>query len=160
MFGLPDEIVLLISFLMFMTFFAGVGLASMRVKVDTTDDYLVAGRGMHPALAALSAVSTWNSGYMFIGFIGFIFIQGYSGLWIGLVSTLGQAVAWIWIYKFIQKEGSERGVRSLSSLVSKQPVRPKLNWRASCPSRSSSSTPLLNWWPGALPSMPCSAGPK
>ena len=78
MFGLPDEIVLLISFLMFMTFFAGVGLASMRVKVDTTDDYLVAGRGMHPALAALSAVSTWNSGYMFIGFIGFIFIQGLS----------------------------------------------------------------------------------
>ena len=97
----------------------------MFVKQDTTDDYLVAGRGMHPALAALSAVSTWNSGYMFIGFIGFIFIQGYSGLWIGLVSTLGQAVAWIWIYKFIQKEGSERGVRSLSSLVSKTAGAPE-----------------------------------
>ena len=37
-----------------MTIFAGVGLASMFVKEDTTDDYLVAGRGMHPALAALS----------------------------------------------------------------------------------------------------------
>ena len=119
MFGLSDEQVLLLSFLLFMGFFAGVGLASMRVKQDTTDDYLVAGRGMHPALAALSAVSTWNSGYMFIGFIGFIFVQGYSGIWIGLVSTLGQAVAWIWLYKFIQKEGAERGVRSLSSLVSK-----------------------------------------
>ena len=119
MFGLSDELVLLLSFLLFMGFFAGVGLASMRVKQDTTDDYLVAGRGMHPALAALSAVSTWNSGYMFIGFIGFIFVQGYSGIWIGVVSTLGQAVAWIWLYKFIQKEGSERGVRSLSSLVSK-----------------------------------------
>ena len=34
-------------------------MAIIRVK-DTTDDYLVAGRGMHPALAALSAVSTWN----------------------------------------------------------------------------------------------------
>jgi len=125
MFGLPDDIVLLISFLVFMGFFAGVGLASMRVKEDTTDDYLVAGRGMHPALAALSAVSTWNSGYMFIGFIGFIFIQGYSGIWIGLVSTLGQAVAWIWLYKFIQKEGNERGVRSLSSLVSKTTGAPE-----------------------------------
>jgi sodium/proline symporter len=125
MFGLSDEIVLLLSFLLFMGFFAGVGLASMRVKQDTTDDYLVAGRGMHPALAALSAVSTWNSGYMFIGFIGFIFVQGYSGLWIGLVSTLGQAVAWIWLYKFIQKEGSERGVRSLSSLVSKTTGAPE-----------------------------------
>jgi sodium/proline symporter len=125
MFGLSDEIVLLLSFLLFMGFFAGVGLASMRVKEDTTDDYLVAGRGMHPALAALSAVSTWNSGYMFIGFIGFIFVQGYSGIWIGLVSTLGQIVAWVWLYKFIQKEGNERGVRSLSSLVSRTAGAPE-----------------------------------
>ena len=41
------------------------------------------------------------------------------------MSTLGQAVAWIWIYKFIQKEGSERGVRSLSSLVSKTAGAPE-----------------------------------
>jgi len=115
---MSDELILLGSFFLFMLIFAGVGLASMRVKEDTTDDYLVAGRGMHPALAALSAVSTWNSGYMFIGFIGFIFIQGYSALWIALISTVGQVVAWIWLYKYIQKEGHERGIRSLSSLVS------------------------------------------
>ncbi|HII44638.1 MAG TPA: sodium/proline symporter, partial [Candidatus Poseidoniaceae archaeon] len=35
-----------------------------------------------------------------------------------LVSTIGQLVAWIWLYKYIQKEGSERNLRSLSSLVS------------------------------------------
>ena len=159
-FGLPDEIVLLLSFLLFMGIFAGVGLASMFVKQDTTDDYLVAGRGMHPALAALSAVSTWNSGYMFIGFIGFIFIQGYSGLWIGLVSTLGQAVAWIWIYKFIQKEGSERGVRSLSSLVSKTAGAPEANLPACSPSSSSRFTPPLNSWLVAWRCARCWAGRK
>ena len=115
---MSDETMILLSFLLFMFFFAGVGLASMRVKEDTTDDYLVAGRGMHPGLAALSAVSTWNSGYMFIGFIGFIYIQGYSAIWIALVSTIGQLVAWMWLYKYIQKEGEERGIRSLTSLVS------------------------------------------
>ena len=115
---MSEETMILLSFLLFMFFFAGVGLASMRVKEDTTDDYLVAGRGMHPALAALSAVSTWNSGYMFIGFIGFIILQGYSAVWIALVSTIGQLVAWIWLYKYIQKEGEQRGIRSLSSLVS------------------------------------------
>ena len=118
MITMDDSAFLLGSFLLFMLFFAGVGLASMRVKEDTTDDYLVAGRGMHPALAALSAVSTWNSGYMFIGFIGFIFIKGYSAIWIAVVSTIGQLVAWIWLYKYIQKEGETRGIRSLSSLVS------------------------------------------
>ena len=118
MITMAESVLRLGSFLLFMLFFAGVGLASMRVKEDTTDDYLVAGRGMHPALAALSAVSTWNSGYMFIGFIGFIFINGYSAIWIALVSTIGQLVAWIWLYKYIQKEGETRGIRSLSSLVS------------------------------------------
>ena len=82
------DLVLVGSFLLFMTAFAGVGLASMLVKEDTTDDYLVAGRGMHPALAALSAVSTWNSGYMFIGFIGFTFTMGYSIVWIAFWSMI------------------------------------------------------------------------
>ena len=90
----------------------------MWVKEDTTDDYLVAGRGMNPALAALSAVSTWNSGYMFIGFIGFTYTMGYSIIWIGLGSMIGQIVAWVWLYKFIQQSAKERDVRSLSSLVS------------------------------------------
>ena len=111
------DIALLLSFLFFMCIFAGVGLASMFVKEDTTDDYLVAGRGMHPALAALSAVSTWNSGYMFIGAIGFTFMMGYNVFWMAILSTLGQVLAWAWLYKFIQKEGHERGVRSLLSLI-------------------------------------------
>ena len=100
-----------------MLLFAGVGLASIRVKKDITDDYLVAGRGMHPALAALSAVSTWNSGYMFIGAIGFTYVMGYNVIWLAVASTLGQLVAWMWLYKFIQEEGHNRNVRSLSSLV-------------------------------------------
>ena len=119
------ELMLVLSFLFFMTIFAGVGLASMFVKEDTTDDYLVAGRGMHPALAALSAVSTWNSGYMFIGAVGFTFMMGYNVIWLGLLSTIGQIVAWAWLYKFIQQEGENRGVRSLSSLVAEKAGAPE-----------------------------------
>ena len=37
------DIAVILSFLFFMSIFAGVGLASVRVKKDTTDDYLVAG---------------------------------------------------------------------------------------------------------------------
>ena len=123
--GVIVDIVLILSFLFFMSVFAGVGMASMFVKEDTTDDYLVAGRGMNPALAALSAVSTWNSGYMFIGFIGFTYMMGYSVLWLGLVSTVGQVLAWMWLYKFIQEEGQERGLRSLSSLVAEKAGAPE-----------------------------------
>ena len=119
------EIWILISFLFFLGIFAGVGLASMRVKEDTTDDYLVAGRGMHPALAALSAVSTWNSGYMFIGAVGFTYMMGYNVIWMAIASTLGQLIAWAWLYKFIQEEGQKRSVRSLSSLVAEKAGAPE-----------------------------------
>ena len=119
------DLAVILSFVFFMTIFAGVGLASVRVKKDTTDDYLVAGRGMSPSLAALSAVSTWNSGYMFIGFIGFTYTLGYPVAFLAFMSTLGQLVAWVWLYKFIQKEGRERGVRSLSSLVAEKAGAPE-----------------------------------
>ena len=113
------DIYVLLSFLLFLLIFAGVGMASILVKKDTTDDYLVAGRGMHPALAALSAVSTWNSGFMFIGFIGFMWLYGYPAIWVSIVSTLGQLVAWIWLYKRIQNEAKERNVRSYLVLLQK-----------------------------------------
>ena len=129
---MSGEVWVILSFLLFMFFFAGVGMASIRVKKDTTDDYLVAGRGMHPALAALSAVSTWNSGYMFIGFIGFMWLMGYSAIWISVISTIGQLVAWIWLYKYIQNEGNERNIRSLSSLVANVKGAPEAKMAAIC----------------------------
>ena len=86
------EIGVLLSFLLFLGLFAGVGLSSMRVKENTTEDYLVAGRGVHPALAALSAVSTWNSGYMFVGIIGFTWAMGYSVFWTALPLRLDRSL--------------------------------------------------------------------
>ena len=80
---------------------------------------------MSPSLAALSAVSTWNSGYMFIGFIGFTYTLGYPVAFLAIMSTIGQFIAWMWLYKFIQKEGKERGVRSLSSLVAEKAGAPE-----------------------------------
>ena len=124
MFGLSDEIVLLLSFLLFMGFFAGVGLASMRVKQDTTDDYLVAGRGMHPALAALSAVSTWNSGYVhWVHWVHF-----HSGLFrhldrAGLHPRSGRRMD---LAVQIHSEGRKRAGRSLALfLVSKTTGAPE-----------------------------------
>ena len=52
-------------------------------------------------------------------------MMGFNVLWLGIVSTIGQVVAWAWLYKFIQKEGHERGVRSLSSLVAEKAGAPE-----------------------------------
>ena len=125
------DIAVILSFIFFMSIFAGVGLASVRVKKDTTDDYLVAGRGMSPPLAALSAVSTWNSGYMFIGFIG-VFMELLTGMgtafglgmYLPMVVTLpmvvGGALRDYWEARFldvaVEKEGLSEKQRTMRLL--------------------------------------------
>ena len=69
---------------------------------------------------------------MFIGFIGFMWLMGYSAIWISIISTIGQLVAWIWLYKYIQKEGNERNIRSLSSLVANVKGAPEAKMAAIC----------------------------
>ena len=44
--------------------------------------------------------------------------MGYSIVWIAIGSMIGQILAWLWLYKFIQQSANDRGLRSLSSLVS------------------------------------------
>ncbi len=84
-----------VSFLLFLSIFLGVGIYSASRKKDTAEDYLVASRDVHPWLAALSAVATNNSGFMFIGLIGMTFSDGLSSMWIMLGWVTGDYVAWL-----------------------------------------------------------------
>ena len=84
-----------ISFLLFLSVFLGVGIYSASRKKNTAEDYLVASRDVHPWLAALSAVATNNSGFMFIGLIGMTFTDGLSSMWIMLGWVTGDYVAWL-----------------------------------------------------------------
>lgn len=69
---------ILYSFLFFLVCFTLIGVASYFFRQKTTGDYLLAGSQMKPWMAALSAVATNNSGYMFIGLIGFTYMVGLS----------------------------------------------------------------------------------
>ena len=62
--------VVVISFIVCLLFFLGIGIASARRRTNTSDDYLLASRNVGPWVVALSAVATNNSGFMFVGLIG------------------------------------------------------------------------------------------
>lgn len=70
------------SFLFFMLAFLLVGFSSILLRRNKSSDYLLAGRSLPPSLAGLSAVATNNSGYMFIGMIGFTYTTGLAALWL------------------------------------------------------------------------------
>ena len=79
-------------------------------KENTTEDYLVAGRGVHPALAALSAVSTWNSGFMFVGIIGFTWKMGYSVFWTAFASLLVRLLHGFGFTNLFKKKQANEGL--------------------------------------------------
>jgi len=98
---------MLISFLFFMLVVLGVGLASALRSRGTNDDYYLASRSVSPALVGLSAVATNNSGYMFIGVIGFTYTTGLAAIWLMVGWILGDFLASLVAHRKL-REAAER----------------------------------------------------
>ena len=79
-----------LSFAVFLAAFTLVGLASLFKSRGTKHDYYLADGTIAPWLVGLSAVATNNSGYMFIGVIGYTYATGLaaSNQPIGIVTAL------------------------------------------------------------------------
>ncbi|MDT8364034.1 MAG: sodium/proline symporter [Nitrosomonas sp.] len=89
----------MVSFVVFLVGFLLVGLASAFKSRGTKIDYYLASRSVSPALTGLSAVATNNSGYMFIGVIGFTYMTGLAAIWLMLGWILGDFLASLFIHR-------------------------------------------------------------
>ena len=83
-----------LSFVCLLLVFLGVGLWSVRQKQSTTEDYLLANRSIGPWAIGLSTMATGQSGFKFIGLIGYSYLTGVSGIWLVLGWFLGDYLAW------------------------------------------------------------------
>lgn len=110
---------MIVSFVLFLLLFVGIGIASSFKKKSNSHDYLLAGQNVQPWLVALSAVATNNSGYMFIGMIGYTYTYGLSSIWIMLGWILGDLFVSVLVHKKMRGVTSERNVHSFGDLLSK-----------------------------------------
>lgn len=107
----------LFSFLFFLSIFAIIGIASILRKQNNRHDYFVAGGSISPALVGLSAVATNNSGYMFIGVIGYTFTSGMAAVWLMVGWLVGDFVSSLWIHRRVSEESKRNGHVSFSALL-------------------------------------------
>jgi sodium/proline symporter len=107
-----------LSFLFFLLVFAAIGALSMLQKQNTTDDYLLAGQSTKPWLVALSAVATNNSGYMFIGMIGFTYTIGLASVWLALGWVLGDFIASFLVHKKLRITSEKQKCLSFAGVLS------------------------------------------
>jgi len=106
-----------ITFIAVMLVFVAIGALSMRNKAASVDDYLTASSQVPPWLVGLSSVATNNSGYMFIGLIGFTFSQGISAAWLAFGWLAGDLVAWYTIHPQVRRFSETHPVNTVPALI-------------------------------------------
>jgi len=107
------------SFLGFLVLFILIGVSSVLKSQKNNSDYLLAGHGIAPWLAALSAVATNNSGYMFIGLIGFTYTAGLQSVWIMFGWILGDYAISKFVHLKLRENTEKQNLLSFGGVMSR-----------------------------------------
>lgn len=100
-----------------MLLFMGVGIFSATRAKPDVKDYLVAGRSVSPVAAGLSAVASNNSGFMFIGAIGFTYAYGLAAIWLFFAWIAGDYLSWRIVHARLRRFSEERDVNSVAGFL-------------------------------------------
>ena len=108
-----------IVFLGLLFFIALIGISSSRFNKPTVKNYYLADKSLSPWLSGLSAMATNNSGYMFIGLMGFTYLNGLSSIWLMIGWILGDYLITKKLFpKIITKSFTSRNVTYASIIGS------------------------------------------
>ena len=108
----------LLSFGLFLCLFVLIGLLSVLHKKTTGVDYLLASHSVKPWLVALSAIATNNSGYMFIGMIGFTYTYGLSSVWLMVGWITGDFLTSLLVHKKLRVATEAQDKHSFAGALS------------------------------------------
>ncbi|NES00415.1 MAG: sodium/proline symporter, partial [Symploca sp. SIO1B1] len=124
---MPEQTWIAITFIVFLLLFIAVGIFSSTRTSNTTTDYLLASRSVNPWLTALSAMATGQSGFLFVGQVGFAYQVGISAIWLVIGWAIGDYLAWWWVFKGLRKLSEVTDSETVSSFLS-QDQKGKSRW--------------------------------
>lgn len=107
------------SFLFFLLLFVLIGVSSTLKSKKNSSDYLMAGQDIKPWLAALSAVATNNSGYMFIGMIGYTYTSGLQSIWLMIGWIFGDYIISGFVHKKLRVKSEKKQMLSFGGVLSR-----------------------------------------
>ncbi|GIU38166.1 sodium/proline symporter PutP [Shewanella schlegeliana] len=92
------ELPVLITFIAYLALMMGIGLWAYKAT-DSVDDYILGGRGMGPAVTALSVGASDMSGWLLLGLPGAVYLGGLGEAWIGIGLVFGAWLNWLFVAK-------------------------------------------------------------
>ncbi|GAB3518833.1 sodium/proline symporter PutP [Arthrobacter monumenti] len=90
---MTDQTFKILAMVIYMLAMLGIGWYAYK-KTSDLDDYMLAGRGLRPGTAALSAGASDMSGWLLMGLPGAIYLSGLGSAWIAIGLTIGAWLNW------------------------------------------------------------------
>lgn len=84
-----------ISLTIYFVAMLGIGFYAYRKSTGNSEEYMLGGRDLPPAVAALSAGASDMSGWLLLGLPGALYAAGLVEAWIGVGLFIGALVNWI-----------------------------------------------------------------
>lgn len=106
------------SFVIFLLLFVAIGVSSVFKSKQTKQDYYLASSSVSPVLVGLSAVATNNSGYMFIGVIGYTYATGLAAIWVMIGWILGDLAISQFVHRKLRIATQDSGQVSYAGVLS------------------------------------------
>ncbi len=108
------------SFLVYTLAIVGVGLYSAKFAKRSDEDYFLAGRGLGPWIAALSASASSESGWVTLGLVGLAFSSGVQAYWIIPGCLLGFIFNWFFLAGRLNDQSRELGALTIPDYFSRR----------------------------------------
>ncbi|MHC6177661.1 sodium/proline symporter PutP [Glutamicibacter sp. X7] len=90
---MSDSTFQMIAIVIYMAAMLGIGYIAYK-RTNDIDDYMLAGRGLRPSVAALSAGASDMSGWLLMGLPGAVYLGGMHAAWIAIGLIIGAWLNW------------------------------------------------------------------
>lgn len=84
-----------------------IGVYAWRKSTANSEEYMLGGRNLPPAVAALSAGASDMSGWLLLGLPGALFVSGLSQSWIGIGLVIGAWLNWLIVAPRLRQQTEE-----------------------------------------------------
>lgn len=103
---------ILIVFILYFIIIIGIGYITSRGKLSH-EDFLLGGKKLPGWALAFSERATGESAWLLLGFTGFVFTTGLSGIWVAVGISLGIIFSWLFLAKRFMQETDKHKVLTL-----------------------------------------------
>ena len=106
----------LVTLVVYNALLIGVGLWA-RGRNRSVEDFFLAGRGLGPWVAAISASASSSSAWTLLGVSGAAYAWGLPALWLFPATVGGFLLNWLWIAPRLQRLATDEGAVTLSEVI-------------------------------------------